>query len=67
MTIDNEDLPLDDDIDDETLGKNFPWLISDPDDGNGDTANMQAQINVNSSNEFPQNCRNSIQVDGKKI
>ncbi|KAK0174655.1 hypothetical protein PV327_010405 [Microctonus hyperodae] len=65
MTIDNEDLPLDDDIDDETLGKNFPWLISGPDDGNGDTANMQAQINVNSSDEFPKNCRNSIQ--GKSL
>lgn len=56
MIIDGDDLPPDDDLDDDLLSK-----ISDPDDVNLESNNLQGFDNFNSTNT-QKSCRNSIQV-----
>ncbi|XP_074116147.1 SREBP regulating gene protein isoform X1 [Cotesia typhae] len=65
MIIDNEDLPLDDDLDDDTSGKNIPWpIIVGSDDGIVDSNNQQL-ANTNETENVTKNCRNSVQ--GKSL
>ncbi|XP_008543581.1 SREBP regulating gene protein [Microplitis demolitor] len=65
MIVDNDDVPLDDDLDDDTSGKNIPWpLIVASDDGIIDS-NNQPLVNTNDTDNVTKNCRNSVQ--GKSL
>lgn len=67
MIVDNDDVPLDDDLDDDTSGKNIPWpLIVASDDGIIDS-NNQPLVNTNDTDNVTKNCRNSVQVKLKFI